>query len=1104
MKTIFDYFEKHLNLELFVEYLNCNCNIQLANIKSSARSFFIAQAFAKTNKNFVVILNDYDQAAYFYNDLQWLESFLNIVFLPTSVKETTTKLLKKDLTNLTSRIDAIYQIANCSKSLIITYPQAFAETIVDNNKLQTSKIEINVGQIISVNKLIDNLKKMGYIKCDYVFEPGQFAQRGSIVDVFSYASQYPVRIDFLGDEIDSLRFFSVDTQLSVEKINKTSIIENIVEDTQNKRICLVDFLPQNTVYFSENFQYILQIVQIINDIKTEIQQKENQDDRMFFADAQELEDVLNHRQKIFLNSRQIPSDVKSLEFNIQSHSKIQKNFDLLASDIKQKQHQGFKTYICSKSTVQLQRLSDILRSSQVKIKVKFEPIEGALYEGFTDNDLQIAVYTDHQIFDRYFAYHLKNYNISKSKEAQLLREIRDLKVGDYVVHIDYGIGIFKGMQQIENDGKKQEVVRIDYADGGVVFVNIHGLHKISKYKNNNTEPPKLNKLGSSVWATNKEKAKKRIKDIAKELISLYAQRLDSKGFAFSPDNELQEALEATFMYEETPDQLKVINEVKKDMQKPLPMDRLVCGDVGFGKTEIALRAAFKAALDGKQVAVLCPTTILALQHFRNFASRLQNTPITISFISRLKNTTQQTETISKLSKGQIDIIIGTHRLVSPDVKFKDLGLLIIDEEQKFGVSVKEKLRQMRVNIDTLTLTATPIPRTMQFSLMGARDLSILQTPPPNRLPIVTELHTFNNDLIRQAILFEVKRGGQVFFVHNDIQSLPQIKQLINEILPQVSVEIAHGQMKPTDTENVITRFIEGQFDVLLTTSIIENGIDIPNANTIIINNANKFGLSDLHQLRGRVGRSSRKAYCYLIAPPRVFLTDNARRRLDTLEKFVELGSGFNIALQDLDIRGAGDLLGAEQSGFINDIGYETFRKILQEAMLEIQTNHFKQILQKKQDSNQKIQFLNDCQISTDLQLAFPDDFISDNIERLRIYRQLDNLENISQIDDFQQQLIDRFGKIPPKASELIDVIRLRLVAITLGIEKIVLKNKIFTCYFISDKNSAFYESDIFTKNIIQYVSNHKNCQFEEKNNKLYLRFVNIPTIAEALKILNNI
>ncbi len=1111
MQEILRKYIQYPDLQDIIKDIEEHKQLRFYKLITSARSYLLSALYKKISKPFIVVISDKEAAAYLYNDFQKILENENIFFFPSSLRHLSLgKNIKTDTASMMMRTEALSKIRKLSRYIIITYPEAIAEKIVAAEEISSNTIDLRVGDQIDPVFLAEMLDEYGFRKSQFVVEPGQYAIRGSIVDVFSFDSEFPYRIDFFGDEIESIRFFDIETQLSTSKIDSVSIISNLLVKPQIKRISLPEFVekPENQPIFildDENF-----LLQTIDNLFQSYQKITLKDENIDFTEIIEYIDSDNFTKKIqnfykiYLSNQEIPG-TNTFEFDIRQQSLFQKNFKLLAKDLKNKQDAGYQTYICSDSKKQLQRLQEILQSDEVDQKISFLPLQGSIHEGFTDNKLKIALYTDHQIFNRYYKFKLKDFNISKSKEKELIKEISELKPGDYVVHIDYGIGIFRGLTTIENNGQKQEVARIEYKDRDNLFVNVHALHKISKYKSQEAEAPNIHKLGTSTWKSLKKKTKKRIKDIAKDLIALYAKRMTEKGFAFSADTYLQEALEASFIYEETPDQLKAIDDVKNDMEKDVPMDRLVCGDVGFGKTEIAIRAAFKAVADNKQVALLCPTTVLTYQHFRTFSERLKDLPVTVDYISRMRNSKDQKDIIKKLATGAIDIIIGTHRLIGKDVVFKDLGLLIIDEEQKFGVAVKEKLKQLRVNVDTLTLTATPIPRTLQFSLMGARDLSILQTAPPNRQPIITELHTFDAQLIKSAIDYEVNRGGQVFFVHNHRATLLKMKNFINEICPNVDVEIAHGQMKGHEIENVMTGFIKGDFDVLLTTSIIENGLDIPNANTIIINNAHKFGLSDLHQLRGRVGRSSRKAFCYLIAPPKTNLKDVARRRLQAIENFVDLGSGFNIALQDLDIRGAGDLLGAQQSGYINDIGYETFKRILQEAMLELRTSDFKHVFDNVNSDNEDItKFVNDCQITTDLPANIPESYVTDTTERLKLYKQLDSIENEDNILQFQNNLIDRFGQLPKETMELLNIVRLRLKAISLGIEKIILKQNSFICYFINDKNSAFYDSQIFISVLNNIGKSNINGEMKEKNEKLLLRFDNVSSIKQAYEKLETL
>ncbi len=1109
MQVLFSKYKKHPMLERFVQILETNEQVQIRNAKSSARSFFVAAIYNKISKPLVVSLGDKEEAAYFYNDLQTILSPEKIFFFPATIRHLTHDSgIKTDKAAIMMRTETITKIPHIANPIIVTYPAAIAETVIAKENIANNIIELNVDEKVETDFLIEILHEYGFVKKDFVYEPGQYSIRGGIIDVFSFSAEFPFRLDFFGDEIESIRAFDIETQFSIKKLDKVQIVSNLQFKDNEKRTSFLQLMDKKTVLFTDDYKYLLDKVEDLSKKQKEIKLL-NPDTELNeiiqYVDFKDFAASMNGFKLVHL-SNTVFENVRFVELNVNAQPAIQKNFNLLANDLKLKQKRNFATYIMSNSDKQIERLKDILQSNEVQTKVEFLPIKGTMHEGFTDNDLGVLAYTDHQIFNRFHRFLLKKYNIGKSKETQLLQEIKELNIGDYIVHYDYGVGVFKGLTTIENDGKKQEVVRIEYRDRDSLFVNIHSLHKISKFKGQDAEPPKINKLGTAAWKTTKNKTQKHIKDIAKDLIELYAKRMHEKGFAFSEDTYLQDALEASFLYDETPDQSKAITDVKADMEKNIPMDRLVCGDVGFGKTEIAIRAAFKAVCDNKQVALLCPTTILAYQHYRTFTARMQDLPVTIDYISRMRTAKQSKEILQKLADKKIDILIGTHRLVSKDVKFNDLGLLIIDEEQKFGVAVKEELKQLRVNVDTLTLTATPIPRTLQFSLMGARDLSVLQTPPANRQPIITELHTLNENIVRKAINYEIRRGGQVFFIHNHIATLPKMKEYINKIVPDAVIRIGHGRIKATELEKTITDFIKGEFDILLTTSIVENGLDIPNANTIIINNAHKFGLSDLHQIRGRVGRASRKGFCYLFAPPKTSLSAVAKKRLTAIENFVELGSGFNIALQDLDIRGAGDLLGAAQSGFINSIGYETFKRILEETMLELRTTEYKHIFSEEDNKNNnegEHSYISDCQITTDLNIGFPEDYISNETERLKIYRELDSLKDEERINQFENDLTDRFGKLDEQGKELLNILRLRMLAISLGIEKITMKNGAFICYLISNQDSAFYDSPIFAR-ILTFVQKNYSCEMKQKNEKLFIRFNKITTVKKALGLLREI
>ncbi len=994
-----------------------------------------------------------------------------------------------------------------SQLLIATYPEALVEKVISGEGLALHTFQVSKGDKLSIEFVNEVLYEYGFERVDFVYEPGQYSIRGGIVDIYSFSNEDPYRIDFFGDEVDSIRSFDIDNQISKESLSRISIIPNIQEDLNDEeRISFLDFIPADTLLFLNDIQLISD--QMEHNFRQTIEKADTEEDRKIWfakllsgeAFAREIErfTCAEFGQKFFF------SQSKIVTFQTSQQPVFNKNFDLLAQNLIDHQNEGFTNYILSTNVSQTDRLRAIFDDK--KLPVQFSPIDFTLHEGFIDRDLKICCYTDHQIFERYHRYEIKSRKAERDSIS--LKELNKLHQGDYVVHVDHGIGKFAGLVRTEVDGKLQEAIRLTYRDNDVLLVSIHNLHRISKYRGKDGTEPSISKLGSGAWQKLKDRTKSKVKDIAKDLIELYAQRLQERGFAFSPDSYLQTELEASFIYEDTPDQVKSTIAVKEDMEKEIPMDRLVCGDVGFGKTEIAIRAAFKAVADSKQVAVLVPTTLLALQHFKTFTDRLRDFPAKVEYISRLRKPADLKQVLDDTKAGKVDILIGTHKLVGKQVIFKDLGLLIVDEEQKFGVSVKEKLKQLKVNVDTLTLTATPIPRTLQFSMMGARDLSIIQTPPPNRYPIDTELHGFNEDIIREAIQYEMARGGQVFFIHNRVSNIIEVETVIKKIVPGVRTVVGHGQMDGEHLEKVMMDFINGEFDVLVATAIIESGLDIPNANTIIINHAENFGLSDLHQLRGRVGRSNKKAFCYLLAPPLSTLTPEARRRLRAIEEFSELGSGFNIAMQDLDIRGAGNLLGAEQSGFIADIGFETYHRILNEAILELKQTDFKELFKdEKADSSQaflNVKFATDCQIDTDLELLFPDKYIQSTSERMLLYRELDNLESEEALVQFEAGLADRFGKLPPESIELIEVVRLRWAAIQLGMEKIILKSHKMVCHFISDPQSMFYQSPVFGQ-ILRYVQTHpQTCRMKEGNNRLSLTFEKVKSVKKAKEVLEGV
>ena len=972
---------------------------------------------------------------------------------------------------------------------------------------------LKVGQEIETDKIAEQLVAFGFEHVDYVYEPGQFATRGSILDVYSFASEYPYRIDFFGEEIDSIRTFEVETQLSKEKKDSVSIVPELSK-ASGADICFLDFIPDTAVLWAKDLMWVRERIQAVHDdtfAPQAIQAYEGEPvdldnlKRKLVDGPEFLQKALAFR-RIDFGNKAVGTPQAVLTFQTSIQPIFHKNFDLVSSTLTDYLQRGYRLYICSDSMKQTDRLRDIFKERGDKIT--FEAVDRTLHEGFIDHALKCCIFTDHQIFDRFHKYNLRSDKARSGKVALSLKELSQFEPGDYVVHIDHGIGKFAGLVRIPNGNTTQEVIKLVYQNDDVVFVSIHSLHKISKYKGKEGEQPRISKLGTGAWEKMKERTKTKIKDIARDLIKLYSRRKQEKGFKYSPDSFLQHELEASFLYEDTPDQLKATQEVKADMESDRPMDRLVCGDVGFGKTEVAVRAAFKAVTDNKQVAVLVPTTVLAFQHFQTFSKRLEGMPCKVEYLSRARSAKDTSRILKELAEGKVDILIGTHKIIGKSVKFKDLGLLIIDEEQKFGVSVKEKLRQLKVNVDTLTMTATPIPRTLQFSLMGARDLSVIQTPPPNRYPIQTEVHTFNEEIIADAINFEMSRNGQVFFVNNRIQNLAELKAMIERNIPDCRVCVGHGQMKPEDLEKIIFDFVNYDYDVLLATTIIESGIDIPNANTIIINQAQNFGLSDLHQMRGRVGRSNKKAFCYLLAPPLSTLSPEAKRRLQAIENFSDLGSGIHIAMQDLDIRGAGNMLGAEQSGFIADLGYETYQKILSEAVTELKNDEFADLYADEiKAGEEKLSgegFVDECSVESDLELLFPNEYIPSSSERMLLYRELDKLELDKDVEAFRARLLDRFGKIPPEGEELIRIVPLRRMAKRMGIEKVFLKAGRMTLYFVSNLESPYYQSEAFGKVINYMAQNPRECNLREQNGKRSMVIKNVTDVQTAVRIMQEI
>ncbi|MDD3187956.1 MAG: transcription-repair coupling factor [Fermentimonas sp.] len=1078
--------------------------LSVKGLQGSSRALFTTSLFNKNPDTYLYILNDAETAGYFYHDLTQIMGSQNILFFPSAYKRAA-KYGQLDAANEILRTETLSRLQDDNNSLIIvSYPDALSEKTVSAEHLKEQTLTISVGEQVDATFVSEILDDYGFQFVDYVYEPGQYAQRGSILDVFSFSSEYPYRIDFFGDEVETIRNFDMESQLSKEKFDTIRIVPEFGRNS-NKNSSLFSSLPSSSIIGIEDIRWIASRVESLNgdDLHIDINPNDVNYVKADLLTKEEFLTAIKPFRHIRFDTKMQDTPDAVINFNTSVQPLYHKNFDLLSESLRQYLDEGYTIYILSDSEKQQKRLFHIFEDRNDSIP--FIPVNKTLHEGFTDETLKICCFTDHQIFDRFHKYSLKSDKTRSGKVALTLKEINQLQPGDYVVHMDHGIGRFSGLVRLPIGDKIQEVIKISYLNNDLVFVSIHALHKVSKYKGKEGESPKLNKLGSGAWERVKAKTKSKIKDIARDLIKLYAERQQEKGFAYSKDTYLQTELEASFMYEDTPDQVKATRDVKADMQSEQPMDRLICGDVGFGKTEIAIRAAFKAATDGKQTAVLVPTTVLATQHYHTFKDRLENFPVKVDYISRARSSKEQKKILNDLEEGKIDILIGTHRIVGKDVKFKDLGLLIIDEEQKFGVSTKEKLKQMKVNVDTLTMTATPIPRTLQFSLMGSRDLSTISTPPPNRYPIQTEVHVFDIEIIRDAINFELSRNGQVFIVNNRIQNIYEMQELIKREIPDVRIAVGHGQMDPKKLEGIISDFMNLEQDVLIATTIIESGIDMPNVNTIIVINSQNFGLSDLHQLRGRVGRSNRKAFCYLLAPPLYTLSADSRRRLQAIENFAELGSGLNIAMQDLDIRGAGNLLGAEQSGFIADLGYETYRKILTEAVQELRKDEFsdlyKEELSEKAKENEYVQ---DVHVESDLELMFPVMYIPNDAERVAIYRELDNMETETEILDFTIRMEDRFGKLPQQARELIRIVRLRRLAKPLGIEKIVLKNGKMSLNLVSDIESPYYQSFVFG-GLLNYVQEHpRNCKLREEGKKRSLLIGNVETVENAVTILEEI
>ena len=1100
---------------------------------SSAPMLFASVMSKAKLSTTLFILQDADEAGYFYHDLVQLLNDKKVLFFPSSYRRAV-KYAQRDAANEILRTEVLAKISNQSSVFIVSYPEAIAELVISKKVLDDRTLTLHQGDMMDVDATVKILRELGFDEVDYVYEPGQFALRGSILDVYSYSSEFPYRIDLFGDDIDSIRTFEVDTQLSKDKCEQIEIVPELGVVEENK-VSFLSFLPENTLMVVKDFLYVRDA---IDRIYQEGFSQQALTERMEGATEQEQQDIMKEMRKelqlisgpqfgreavafrrVEMGHRPSGLPDATIAFHVSPQPQFHKNFDLLQESLERYLTDGYRLCILADSRKQLDRLQDIFAE---KGTVLFDPVEKTLHEGFADNDLKLCVFTDHQIFDRFHKYNLRSDKARSGKVALTLKEIQQFEVGDYVVHVDHGIGKFGGLVRMPQGNSYQEMIKIMYEGGGSIYVSIHSLYKVSKYKaQDNGEAPRLSHLGTGQWERMKERTKAKLKDIARDLIKLYAARRREIGFAFSADSFMQQELEASFLYEDTPDQLKATQDVKADMEMARPMDRLVCGDVGFGKTEVAVRAAFKAASDSKQVAVLVPTTVLAYQHYQTFKSRLKDFPVRVDYLSRARSTKQTKELLKDLEEGKIDILIGTHKLIGKSVKFHDLGLLIIDEEQKFGVSTKERLRQMKTNVDTLTMTATPIPRTLQFSLVGARDLSIIQTPPPNRYPIQTEIHTFGAEIIADAINFEMSRNGQVYFVNPRINDLTRLKEMILKYVPDARVAVGHGQMKPEELEQVIFDFANYDYDVLLSTTIVENGIDIPNANTIIINGAHRFGLSDLHQMRGRVGRGNRKAFCYLLAPPLADLPQESRRRLEALENFSDLGSGIHIAMQDLDIRGAGNLLGAEQSGFIADLGYETYVKILQQAVVELRNESLPPKLGGDRGLNHRSAsalasssdpqppnlgglWVSDCSLESDLEMYFPDQYVPSDSERMLLYRELDGLHTDEQLAAYRTRLIDRFGPVPHVGEELMLVVPLRRYGKQLGCEKVVLKQGRMSLFFVSNPNSPYYQSDAFDRILSFVAHNPRRCNFREVNGKRSMTIADIPTVEEAVKLLMSI
>ncbi|GJH40831.1 transcription-repair-coupling factor [Capnocytophaga sp. HP1101] len=1100
MKELLQLFAENSTYKSLLTEIKTHHSTVANGLAGASMSLLIANLYNATKRPLLVLLPDKEESAYVLNDLETLVGEQKVLFFPDSYRRPY-QIEDTDNANVLLRAEVLNQLSNSAQPLIVvSYPEALFEKVITRKQLEKNTLKISKGDELTIEFLNEVLFSYNFNRTDFVTEPGEFSVRGGIVDVFSFSNNEPYRIEFFGNEVESIRTFDVESQLSTAQLSQVTIIPNVEnKEGDEVRQSFLEYISNQTLVIAKDMSTFPAKIDKLFTKATDIYEKlPNEVKRatpdVLYCQAEELVKQMSEFQQVNINA----PHSKAETFRITPQPSFNKQFELLIGYLNDKHAEGYQNYILCGTEQQAKRFHDIFE--EMEQKVHYQTLLLSLHAGFVDNERKLNVFTDHQIFERYYKFQLKN-GYAK-KQAITLKELMQLEVGDYVTHIDHGIGKFAGLQKIEVEGKQQEAIKLIYGDRDVLFVSIHALHKITKYNGKDGKPPKIYKLGSGAWKALKQKTKARVKEIAFNLIKLYAKRKEAQGFAFAHDSYMQNELEASFLYEDTPDQSKATAEVKADMESPKPMDRLVCGDVGFGKTEVAIRAAFKAVDNGKQVAVLVPTTVLAFQHFQTFSQRMKDFPVRIDYLNRFRTAKEKNNILDELAKGQLDIIIGTHQIVGEKVKYKDLGLLIVDEEQKFGVGVKDKLKTLKENLDVLTLTATPIPRTLQFSLMAARDLSVINTPPPNRYPIDSQVVPFNEEVIRDGIRYEIQRGGQVFFMHNRVENIQEVAGMIQRLLPDARVAIGHGQMDGKKLEETMLAFMDGAYDVLVATTIIESGLDVPNANTIFINNAHNFGLSDLHQMRGRVGRSNKKAFCYFITPPLVAMSDDARKRIEAIAQFSDLGSGFNIAMKDLEIRGAGDLLGGEQSGFINEIGFETYQKILQEAIVELKENEFSELYHTAEEDKS---YLSDTQIDSDFELLFPDTYINRVAERLSLYNELSNLTTEEALQQYQNNLIDRFGKLPPQAIDLLNSVRVKWIATRMGIEKLVMKNGKMTGYFIADQNSPFYQSARFQK-ILLFVQRYPDkCRMQEKETRnglrLLLIFENISSVYQALKVM---